>query len=335
MSWATVASVAGSVIMSSMNKGAAGEAGAAQAEATAMATAEQRRQYNQTREDQAPWRDTGSAAIRALAVKLGLAPHALGGVPQTLEQFAGVRPTRPQFTSIGSPGTSFSYGGEGGMDIYGTPATPGGFDEAGYTAAMTDYEKRVGEFDARGAAAPDSDFGELNKKFSINDFWNDPVVQLGYQSGLDLGTKALKNAAPLTTGMDSGAALKELLKFGTDYSGMKAGDSRGRFVDDQNTTYNRLAGVSGMGQVSANTTANAGMNMANNVSGLMSAQGNATAAGRIAQGNAMSGGIGNLSNWWQQQNTLDRLAPRSSGVATNLSTWSPSGQWWGATGDNF
>jgi hypothetical protein len=31
------------------------------------------------------------------------------------------------------------------------------------------------------------------------------VTQLGYQSGLDLGTKALKNRAPLTTGLDSGA----------------------------------------------------------------------------------------------------------------------------------
>jgi hypothetical protein len=104
------------------------------------------------------------------------------------------------------------------------------------------------------------------------------VVQLGYQSGLDLGTKALKSMAPLTTGLDSGAALKELTQFGTDYTGrtMAAG-SQARFVADQGNTFNRLAAMAGIGQAGVTTSANAGTNAANNTTNLITSQANSGA----------------------------------------------------------
>jgi hypothetical protein len=125
----------------------------------------------------------------------------------------------------------------------------------------------------------------------VSDFWNDPVVQLGYQSGLDLGTKALKNAAPLTTGLDSGAALKELTKFGTDYTGMKAGDSYARFTNDQgnSSTSSRRWRASGRRAWAPRTQS--GANTANNVSQMITGQGNAQAASKIAGANAWSGGL--------------------------------------------
>lgn len=158
----------------------------------------------------------------------------------------------------------------------------------------------------------------LTRKFSISDFWNDPVVQAGYQSGLDLGTKALKNAAPLTTGLDSGAAMKELVKFGTDYTGQKANESYGRFTNDQGNVYNKLAGLAGIGQTAntnlaqvgastsgdiARATMTGGTNMANLISGM----GNARAASSIAGGNAVTGGLNSIANWWQQQNMLNQM----------------------------
>jgi hypothetical protein len=36
---------------------------------------------------------------------------------------------------------------------------------------------------------------------------------------------------------------------------------------------------------------------------MISAQGNAAAASRIAQGNAYGGGISSIANWWNQQQT--------------------------------
>jgi hypothetical protein len=107
-------------------------------------------------------------------------------------------------------------------------------------------------------------------------------VQLGYQKGLDLGTKALKNRAPLTTGLDSGAALKELTQFGTDYTGMKAGDLRtARFVGDQGNQFNKLAALAGIGQTAATPAGDRRANTANNVSNLIAGQGNAR--GRAAR----------------------------------------------------
>jgi hypothetical protein len=149
--------------------------------------------------------------------------------------------------------------------------------------------------------------GSLDRRFSVADFWADPVTALGYQSGLDLGTRALRNAAPLTTGIDSGAALKELTKFGTDYTSGKAGEAYSRFEGDKTNVFNRLAAMAGIGQTANSVNAAAGMSTGNNIASLLTAQGNANAASHIAQGNAMSGGVTSLSNWWQQQQMLDRM----------------------------
>jgi hypothetical protein len=160
------------------------------------------------------------------------------------------------------------------------------------------------------AAGTATSTSPLLRKFSVADFWNDPVVKLGYQSGLDLGTKALKNRAPLTTGLDSGAALKELTQFGTDYTGMKAGESQQRFVNDQGNQFNRLAALTGIGQTGVATATNAGINTANNVSNLISGQGNANAAARVAGANAWGGGLNSVANWWQSKNMMDRMYPQ-------------------------
>lgn len=61
-----VASIGGALIGSS----AAGKAADAQTQAAAMATAEQRRQYDLTRADFAPWREAGSKAIGQLSSML-------------------------------------------------------------------------------------------------------------------------------------------------------------------------------------------------------------------------------------------------------------------------
>lgn len=176
--------------------------------------------------------------------------------------------------------------------------------------------------------------GPLTRKFTMDDFWKDPVVQAGYQSGLDLGTKALRNAAPLTTGIDSGAAMKELTKFGTDYTGNMAAGSQARFVGDQGNQFNKEAALAGIGQTATNTVANAGTNAANNTSSMLTAQGNAGAAARIGGANAWSGALNNISNWWQSQALLDRLQNMPRSVMSGVSNWAnPTYTGYGAQGD--
>jgi hypothetical protein len=107
--------------------------------------------------------------------------------------------------------------------------------------------------------------------------------------------------------------LKALTQFGTDYGGMKAGESYGRFYGDQDRIYNRLAGIAGTGQTATTAGVQAGTNIAGNIGNILTAGGNARGAAAIARGNALSGGLSTLGQWYQQQNMLDRLGyPRNS-----------------------
>lgn len=66
MTWATVATVGATIGSSLLGSSAAKKAAAAQAAAAQAAIAEQRRQFDQTREDYRPYRETGTEALGRL-----------------------------------------------------------------------------------------------------------------------------------------------------------------------------------------------------------------------------------------------------------------------------
>ncbi len=301
MSWVAAAVVGGSVVSGLLGANAASDAAGIQAGATREGVAEQRRQYDQTRADQAPFRDTGSAAVYRIADLLGLTRP--GGT--RLGAALPVMPTREQFTTT-TPGRS--YQPTAGVSMVRGPSTSS-FDAAGYNRAMAEYEDALA---GAGGGTPD-DFGEFMRDFTVQDFENDPVAQLGLEFGQREGTKALERRNRLTSGFDSGQMLKELLRYNQDYGETKAADSFNRFNANRDSKFNKLAAVAGVGQTATQATGAAGSNAASNISSLLSSQGNAEAASRIAQGNAWTGAIQNLGNWWQQQQILDRLAPNGRG----------------------
>lgn len=313
-----------------ISQDASRSAGNKQADSTSSAMAEQAREFDTARSDTGPYRAAGRSGIIALRDLLGLS-QPVGG--QASQQYHGSLVD----VSGGIPRPI--------QDLYDT--------DPNYRNAWDDYERAHVQWAGHGytensnpaaieqevrarlpATAPQpSTTGSpssgvlsapLTAKFSVADFWNDPVVQLSYKSGLDLGTKALKNAAPLTTGLDSGAALKELTKFGTDYTGQQAGASQQRFVNDQGNLFNKLAALSGIGQTAVGQSSAVGTNAANNISNLISSQGNASAAAKIAGANAFSGGLQSIANWWSGQNTLNKILNRPSTTDTMTSNYSPS-----------
>lgn len=70
--WSAIAAAGASIIGGAMSSSAAGDAADAQREASAASIAEQRRQYDQTRQDNAPFRDTGVAASLRSRQLMGL-----------------------------------------------------------------------------------------------------------------------------------------------------------------------------------------------------------------------------------------------------------------------
>lgn len=318
MSWVAAgtaaAVVVGGLIQSDANSSAANK----QQAATKAGIDASNYQYQTTRKDQEPYRITGTSSLARLNAMVGnpALPSGLdldrygSGIPiDAFEQIAGyyAPDDRGRVMDALSKASLISY--ERGKQ----PENYGGRFTRVNVADTGDVRNILanGKF-ATNEAQPDA--GVLSKTFTTDDFWNDPVVKLSYQSGLDLGTKALKNAAPLTTGLDSGAALKELIKFGTDYAGSKASESFGRFEGLKTNVFNRLASMAGLGQTANQVNAAAGTANAANVSNMLTAQGNADAAARMQQGNAWSGALSNLSNWWNQRAMMDQFnSGRGSG----------------------
>lgn len=185
MSWGAVIGAAGAVVGGAMASKGAKDAAGSQSAATADAIAEQRRQYDLTRADFAPYRAAGAQALGQLQ------------------------------TDINAPTTAA-------------------------------------------------------------DVMSDP----GYQFGLDQGRRALSQRIAAGGGRVSGAALKAATRFGTDYGSTGYGAAYQRKQD----RLNRLAALAGIGQTSTGASAHAGANSSNAISGLISSQGDATAAGQAARG---------------------------------------------------
>ena len=147
---------------------------------------------------------------------------------------------------------------------------------------------------------------EVNRPTTAADVMQDP----GYQFGLDEGQKAIDRKIAAMGGRVSGAAIKAAGRFGTNYAatGYTAADQR------RNDRLNRLAALAGIGQTATGASAAAGTSAANNISGLMTGQGNATAGAQVAQGNI----------WGNSANQIAALYSRnqpSSGVSMPTSPY--------------
>lgn len=215
--WLTGAQLVGGYL----SHDAAGDAADAQQQSSQAAIDEQRRQYDLTRSDFAPWRETGAQGLSKLADLLGIN----GGSGTLLQPFTGA------------------------------------------------------------------------------DVANEP----GYQFGLSQGEQGINRGARARGMFDSGAAMKDLLRFNQDYAGTKFNEAFNRDATTKGNMFNWLSGVSGSGQTATGQVSNAGQNMSNNVSNLTTGAGNARAAGIVGGANAINNTIGGVANLWQQNQLLDML----------------------------
>lgn len=318
MTWGAVGaaavSVVGGAIMSDGASGAAGQQGAGGAESIA----EQRRQYDQTRADNAPFLRNGTNANNRLAYLMGLSGDGGGyggsGANLTAEQIRSQ--LLPSFTTAGRsgapqegdpgyiPGDYVMRNGKWGTWMTNGDQSPYWYspdsgaatgptiDEAGLNAAIQARLSAQGP----GANPNDPAFGSLTRKFGQSDLDSDLVYQNGLQFGLNEGVKGINRQAAATGSSLSGATLKALTRFGNDYGTTKTEGAYNRYNTDQTNQYNRLAGLSGTGQVASGQVQSAGMNAANQIGATQQNLGNARGASTIAQSNALAGGLNGAGN---------------------------------------
>lgn len=281
------AAIAGSAILGAMSSANAADA---QSESAAMSTAEQRRQYDLTRQDQAPWREAGLGGLNKLEYLLGT-----GETDLTRDQVR--QNLLSQFTKTENAGMPAIWNGVGDDNLDLTMASLSGpktsVDEAGLNAAIDAEMARMAEMKA------DPDYGSLLRDFGLEDFTKDP----GYDFRLSEGEKGINRSLAARGGLFSGAAGKALSRYNQDFASNEYGNAYNRYNTNQGNKFNRLASLVGIGQTATNQTQQAGQNAANNISSNYIGSGNAQASGIMGIGNAISGGLNN----YMQYNMMNKM----------------------------
>lgn len=187
MSWGFVAVAAASVVGGAMSADASKKAAKAQARGADAATAEQARQYDQTREDLAPWRNTGSQALNALNRLFGFETPASGGYFSAEKYLAENPDVAAGEWSSQNPLEHWErfgqFEGRKRPFIGGDPGSPGGAPDMSGFFASPDYNFRRTEgmrgiensFAARGGAQSGNALRaltEFNSNLAAGEFGN-------------------------------------------------------------------------------------------------------------------------------------------------------------------
>lgn len=164
---------------------------------------------------------------------------------------------------------------------------------------------------------------DFNRDFNMSDFQKDP----GYDFRMAEGQKAIERSAAARGGLNSGATLKALDRYGEDFASNEYNNAYNRFNADRDRRFNRLSSIAGLGQTANSQVSAAGTNAANNIGQNIMGAGSAQAAAQIAGGNAINSAIGNGTNTWMQYQMMNRYAPTAT-----ASTGSSGGYSYGGTG---
>lgn len=314
----SVAAVGGAIVGGVLAGDASSKASKAQTKATQLGIDEEKRQYDLTRADNLPFLQAGTGATNMLSMLLGVPG---GGakyqgltrdqireelLPSYSKKVTAPDPyakTVPQRLSLSARKRNEYNDWMKSRDSMGIlPKEETIIDTAGLNAAI---EQRLAEQEAKrqaeeAAYRANPQFGALTKNFTMADFETDP----GYQFRMDEGSKALTNSATARGGVLSGAAAKAMERFSQGLASQEYGNAFNRFNANQDKQFNRLATLAGVGQTATAQVNSAGQNMANNVSALTLAGGQARASGYIGRNNALQDTIGSVygagkkAGWW-------------------------------------
>lgn len=249
---------AGALGGAAISSGAAKKAGQVQAQAGTQAAQLQAQQFQQTRADLAPWRQTGAAALSQYAGLLGV-----GGQPATTT-YGGGAGVQPQVYSA-------------------TPMQPSGFrgrvSDFGVNYLKNDrgYLPRTGQqpmLTSQPVAQPTS---------QPRDFRSMLELYPSYQFALEEGLGGIERTAAARGGLLSGRTLKAAQRFGTGLAGQLS-----------ENYLNRLAALSGVGQTTAIQTGQLGQQAAGQQAQALGAAAAGRASGYLGAGQAWGQGLGQL-----------------------------------------
>jgi hypothetical protein len=129
----------------------------------------------------------------------------------------------------------------------------------------------------------------------------------GYGFRLSEGQKALDRQAAARGGLISGSALKAATRYGQDMGSQEYTNAFNRYQTERVAQLNPLQSLAGMGQTTATNLGTMGAQNAANVGNLMTSGAASSAAGRMGQTQALTGGLGTYLNYSQGNALVDAL----------------------------
>lgn len=324
--WGAIIGAAGSILGGK----AAGSAGDAAADATNNASAAQERMFNKQVELQSPFRATGLQAQNQLNRLLGLTqvetPEQVR--KRLLDEYTsivttpGYSPSRTErlvnsldpFNIFGKSGRNVEANVTDALNIFGhhnvDPKNLSVTDEAKLQEAI------AAEIARQQADVSSSDYGSLLKDFSMADFEADPSYAFRQQEGL----KGIEGGAAARGGLLSGGALKAIQKYGQDLASNEYGNAYGRYTANQTNKYNKLAGLVNSAQGATNQLTNAAGNLGTQLGANAIGAGNAQAASIIGQANAITGGLSQGYNAYQNNQLMNLIRKPGTSYSSNTPT---------------
>lgn len=322
MTWVAVAVAGTAVVGAVVSSDASDKASKAQQQSSDKAILAQQAQSGQTRADNAQFLQTGTIANKRLASLLGLSPGGpSAGYDGALVDTSSGMPT--PVAKLYATDPTYKKAWDDYAAIHKKRFGQGFNQNSNASNIESEIRLRLPQTSAAQPAdtATDTLNSPLLRKFTANDLNADPVYNAGLKFGLDRGTEGINSRATASGMYDSGATLKALTQFGTDYGSTKANESYNRFTNDQGNMFNKLSGISGTGQVATNQVGAAGTNAANNISNDITGAGNARAAGIVGGANAWGNagaGISSAAVNYQNNQTLQALLRKqNSGNASS------------------
>lgn len=279
-----VAAIGGALVQGA----AAKKAAKAQTAAANQDIAFQKETRDLIRGDLTPYRTGGVTAQQALDYELGLGGKPMiGGTAPQIETIAGQASSMP---GVGSPAF-------GGNTVLGQQYGVGGQPRSRGTP--TQYRVNGQMF---GTLEEAQAYANANKTGGTE--YGGYTKTPGYDFRLQQGQDSLQAGAAARGGLYSGAAMRDLLKYGQDYGSNEYGNY-----------LSRLGARADTGMGAAQMSGQASQQAAAGVSNALGNIGNAQAAGAIGMGNAITGGIQNGLGAWnyqQQMNAANGQAPRNA-----------------------
>ena len=161
--------------------------------------------------------------------------------------------------------------------------------------------------------------GALTRGFTMADYQADP----GYAFRLSEGLKGLEQTAAARGGLLSGNALRGAQQYGQNLASQEYQNAYNRYIGEQATQRNALAGLAGQGQTTANTIGNSGAAYGQNVGNMMVNQGMNQANAGLIGANANASAYQNIGSVLGKQNYSNMFSSAPSNQPTNPTGFYP------------